>query len=145
MNLTFTPALTLELFTQPLIASGDFSRYREFLAPRTTRTVEYDTLQLRPVPSAAGRDSLYRMDPDRDPATPGFSFANPDFTLRSMRTSVVLRWEYRPGSTLFLVWQQRREGTVPDGDFRLVRAPAALRDTRGQNTLVLKLSYWFEL
>ncbi|HEX6372774.1 MAG TPA: DUF5916 domain-containing protein [Longimicrobium sp.] len=145
VNLTFTPALTLELFAQPLIASGDFSRYREFLAPRTRRTMEYDTLQLHPVRSAPARDSLYRIDPDRDPGTPGFSFANPDFTLRSMRANAVVRWEYRPGSTLFLVWQQRREGTTPDGSFRLVRAPAALWDTRGQNTLVLKLSYWFDL
>ena len=145
VNLTFTPALTLELFTQPLIASGDFSRYREFLAPRTRRTIEYDSLQVRPVRSASGRDSLYRLDPDRNPETPGLSFANPDFTLRSMRGNAVLRWEYRPGSTLFLAWQQRREGTTPDGDFRLVRAPAALWDARSQNTLVLKLSYWFEL
>jgi hypothetical protein len=145
VNLTFTPALTLELFAQPLIASGDFSRYREFHAPRTRRTVEYDTLQVRPVRSAAGRDSLYRIDPDRDPGTPGFSFANPDFTLRSLRGNAVLRWEYRPGSTLFLVWQQRREGTTPDGDFRLIRGPAALLGAPSQNTLVLKLSYWFEL
>jgi hypothetical protein len=145
VNLTFSPALTLELFAQPLIASGDFSRFREFRAPRTTEKVDFDSLQLSALRSAAGRDSVYRLDPDREAATAGFSFANPDFNLRSLRGNAVLRWEYRPGSTLFVVWQHRREDTAPFGDLRLSRDPAALLRTAPENTLVVKVSYWLEL
>ncbi|HEX5724592.1 MAG TPA: DUF5916 domain-containing protein [Longimicrobiaceae bacterium] len=139
---TFTPTLTLEVFAQPFVATGDFSGFKEFRAPRTREKVRFDTLQLRPVRAASGRDSVYVLDPDRNPATADFSFRNPDFNERSLRGNAVLRWEYRPGSTLYLVWQQERSGAaLTPFDFG-DDAPGVF-DAHPDNIFLVKVSYWF--
>jgi hypothetical protein len=142
LAVTFTPRLSLELFAQPFVSTGEYTGFKEYTAPRTLRRAAYDALQLRPVRDVAGRDSVYLLDPDRDPATPGFSFGNPDFNLRSLRGNAVLRWEYRPGSTLFLVWQQNRSAGEPFGDFRLGRDAAGVFRSHPDNVFVLKATYW---
>ena len=61
---------------------------------------------------------------------------------RTERTTNVLRWEYKPGSTLFVVWQQARENDAVPGGFRLGRD---LRDIFGvppRNVFLVKLAYW---
>jgi hypothetical protein len=142
LGVTFTPTLTLELFAQPFIASGDYSNFKEFVAPRTVEKTVYDAGQLRAIRSAAGRDSVYLLDVDRDPDTGSVQFASPDFNLRSLRGNAVLRWEYRPGSTLFVVWQQQRSGTDTFGDFGLARDAGELFRDRPDNVFLVKASYW---
>ena len=142
LSATFTPTLTLELFLQPLVASGDYSAFKEYVAPRTLERRRFDDTQLSVLQSAAGRDSLYVLDPDRDPGTAAFTFRNPDFNFRSLRGNAVLRWEYRPGSTLFLVWQQQRADEQPFGDFRFRRDADGVFDARPDNIFLVKLSYW---
>jgi hypothetical protein len=71
-----------------------------------------------------------------------FTIAEPDFTVVSLRSTAVLRWELAPGSTLFVVWQQARGGS--DGVARTLRDAAPDVFTRsGMHTLAVKLSYWF--
>jgi hypothetical protein len=70
------------------------------------------------------------------------SFADRDFNQRSLRGSSVLRWEYRPGSTLYLVWQQNRTGRVNVGDFAFGRDAEALFEAQPENTFMLKINYW---
>ncbi len=142
LAVTFTPTLTLELFAQPFVSGGDYSGFKEFAAPRTRRRTVYDAEQLQVVRSAAGHDSVYVLDPDRDPSTAGFTFSNPDFNLRSLRGNAVLRWEYRPGSTLFLVWQQNRSGGEQFGDFRFGRDAAGVFSAHPDNVFVVKATYW---
>jgi hypothetical protein len=90
----------------------------------------------------------YTADPNGDCATPAtrsaqaFSFDNPDLNVRSLRGNAVLRWEYRPGSTLFLVWQQQRSGFEPFGDFEFSRDANAIFQERPDNIFVIKASYW---
>jgi hypothetical protein len=86
---------------------------------------------------------VYVLDPDADAGTANFTFRNPDFNFRSLRGNAVLRWEYRPGSTLFLVWQQQRAGSQEFGDFSLSRDAGAVFNTRPDNIFVMKVSYWF--
>ncbi|HEX6748016.1 MAG TPA: DUF5916 domain-containing protein [Longimicrobium sp.] len=143
LNWTFSPTLTLELFAQPLVASGSFDRYKEFAAPRSIRKTLYDAAQITQVLDAEGRTVEYTLDPDRNPATTNFTIPNPDFNFRSLRGNAVLRWEYRPGSTLFLVWQQQRSGTEPFGTFDFSRDTRAVFDAPPDNVFVVKLSYWF--
>jgi hypothetical protein len=140
VNWTFTPNLTLQLFAQPFIASGEYSSFREFAAPRTLEkriygsdvgTIGYD--------EGSGR---YRVDPDASgPARP-FSFENPDFTTRSLRGTAVLRWEYRPGSTLYFVWTQERSGYEPVGSWDFGSARTALLRDRPTNVFQIKATYW---
>ena len=142
LNWTFSPTLTLELFAQPLVASGSFDRFKEFAAPRSIRKNVYDAGQITPIVDE-GRTVGYTLDPDRDPATANFTLPNPDFNFRSLRGNAVLRWEYRPGSTLFLVWQQQRSGQEPFGTFDFTRDTRGVFDAPPDNVFVVKVSYWF--
>jgi hypothetical protein len=142
ISATFSPTLTLEVFAQPFISSGDYSNFKEYTAPRTTDRRLFG-VRISALPSTAGRDSVYVLDPDADPNTANFTFRNPDFNFRSLRGNAVLRWEYRPGSTLFLVWQQQRAERHPFGDFSLSRDAGGVFDPRPDNIFVMKVSYWF--
>ncbi|MEP7327335.1 MAG: DUF5916 domain-containing protein [Gemmatimonadota bacterium] len=139
LNWTFTPRLSLQLFLQPLISTGDYSHFKELKAPRTFGFVEYGKDRGSITPVAAG-----------DSVSPGdggspFSIGFQDFNFRSLRANAVLRWEWRPGSTLFLVWQQSRENVAGVGDFKLRRDLNALFDAKGDNILAVKVTYWFGL
>jgi hypothetical protein len=142
-NWTFTPALSLELFAQPFVSTGRYRRFQEYLRPRSGVRVAFDSAQLSVTArDAAGRPLAYLLDPDRDPATPDFGFASPDFSVRSLRGNAVLRWEYRPGSTLFLVWQQERGGPGIPGDFLLSRDLGDVFRERPDNVFVVKATWW---
>jgi len=141
---TFTPNLTVQLYAQPFLSAGRYRGLKEVTAPRAGRLAD----RFRPfapgeLRAADGGDS-YEVDRDGDGAA-DYAFENPDFSVREFQSNAVLRWEYRPGSTLFLVWTQGRDA---DGD----RRPFALgRDTRRlfaeppTNTLLVKLSYWMRM
>ncbi len=143
LSFTFTPKLTLEMFAQPLVASGGYSDFAEFVRPRSAERVGFDDRQLTPLSSSDGRIVSYSLDPDRDPSTEAFAFDNPDFNMRSLRGNAVLRWEYLPGSTLFLVWQQSRSGREALGDLQFSRDAAALFQQDADDIFVVKIAYWF--
>ena len=67
---------------------------------------------------------------------------NPDFNYRSFRTTNVLRWEYKPGSTLFVVWQQGREDTLGFGTFNFSRDFGGVFDAPSKNVFLVKFAYW---
>jgi hypothetical protein len=145
LAVTFTPAMSLEVFAQPFISSGRYTRFKEFAAPRTSATRVYgeDAGTISPVGDGDGRE--YLVDPDAaGPADP-FTFDDPDFNFRSLRGNAVLRWEYLPGSTLFLVWTQDRNDTGPYGDLRFGRDRDALFSARPTNIFLVKMNYWLGL
>jgi hypothetical protein len=144
VNATFTPDLTLELFAQPFIASGRYSDLNEYRVPRTTDVLLYgrDVGTVSEVRDTTGRLTKYRVDPDGSGAAPAFDVANPDFNVRSLNGTAVLRWEYRPGSTLFFVWTQQRSGSAALGTFDVGRDASALFRDRPVNVFQLKVSYW---
>jgi hypothetical protein len=144
LNMTFTPTLTLELFAQPLISSGDYENLKEFVAPRTIEKRLFAPSQIT-TDTANGRITEYKIDADSNPNTPPLSVSNRDFNFRSLRGNAVLRWEYRPGSTVFLVWTQSRASEDPVGDFRFRRDRAALFDAKPDNVFLVKLNYWVGL
>ncbi len=141
VNWTFTPDLTLQLFAQPFVASGDYSSFREFAAPRTLDKVVYgEDMGTIGYDAAA---ATYEVDPDgTGPAEP-FTFDDPDFTTSALRGTAVLRWEYRPGSTVYFVWTQQRSGYDPSGTFDFEDAGDAIFDQRPMNVFQIKATYWF--
>jgi hypothetical protein len=140
LNWTFTPTLTLQLFAQPFVASGDYSSFREFAAPRTLAKRVYG-VDMGTIDYRAGDDS-YVVDPDGSGPATSFSFGDPNFTTGALRGTAVLRWEYRPGSTLFFVWTQQRSSYDPASDFGYDRARTAIFDQRPVNVVQVKLTYW---
>ncbi len=146
LNMTFTPNLTLQLFAQPFIASGSYSSFKEFAEVRSRRMVYYgrdngSTVTPTTDPSS-GRATRYAVDPDGTGPAPTFNFDNPNFNFRSLRGTGVLRWEYRPGSTLFFVWTQERDGSDTAGDFNFSRDRSALFRDRPTNVFQIKGTYW---
>jgi hypothetical protein len=145
VNVTFTPTMTLELYAQPYIASGQYSAFKQYDAPRTSARSTYgiDRGTITPVRDASsGLVASYTIDPDAaGPARP-FSVANPDFNFRSLRGNAVFRWEYRPGSVLYFAWTHNRSDTAPEGDFDFNRDRSALLAARPDNIFLLKASWW---
>jgi hypothetical protein len=137
---TFSPTLSLQLFAQPLLAAGDFKDYKEYIEPRVFGFAVYgrDRGTIAQDPSS-GR---YTVDPDGAGVAPAFSFGNRDFNQRSLRGNAVVRWEYRPGSALFFVWQQSRSGAIPTGEFDFSRDVDALANLQPENVFVVKATWW---
>jgi Domain of unknown function (DUF5916)/Carbohydrate family 9 binding domain-like len=147
LNVTFSPNLTLELFMQPFIAGVDYSRYKEYAAPRGLRKLVYGVdVGTDSVKAGTGavRDSIF-IDPDGGGPAPRFVIVDPTFTLRSLRGNAVLRWEYRPGSTVFLVWTREGATDQPRGAIDFGNDVNALFQGPSRNIFLLKVNYWLGL
>jgi hypothetical protein len=145
LNITFTPNLSLELYLQPYVSSGEYSAFKEFAAPRELTKLTYGQ-DIGTVATQVVRDTLrYTIDPDgTGPAAP-FTLADPSFTFRSLRGNAVLRWEYVPGSTLFVVWTHGRADEIANGRLDLNRDVGALFSGPAENIFLVKLNYWIGL
>jgi hypothetical protein len=139
LDVTFTPGLSLQVYAQPFIASADFGTPAELRAPGRYSFAAYG----RDIGDIEPADGGVRIYPQgRDGAAAPFILRNRDFTVRSLRGNAVLRWEYRPGSTLFVAWQQNRSGDDDSGIFTMRSDRSALFHTRPDNVLVIKANYW---
>ncbi|MEJ2216265.1 MAG: DUF5916 domain-containing protein [Gemmatimonadota bacterium] len=137
---TFTPDLSLQAYVQPFIASASFSGLKEFVQPGTFDFAVYG--RDRGSITYDGNTRTYTVDPDAAGPAPSFTLPNPDFNLRSLRGDAVLRWEYKPGSALYFVWQQQRAGRADVGNFRLGRDARAVFQNRPTNVFLIKATYW---
>ena len=73
-----------------------------------------------------------------------FEFDDPDFNFKSLRVNAIFRWEWRPGSALYLVWTEQREDDRRPGQFRLRRDLGSTFSAPGDDVLMFKLAYWFQ-
>jgi hypothetical protein len=118
-NYTMTPNLSLQVYAEPFVSAGDYSNYKELVD---------------------GRAEKYE-----DRYKPYAYSGNADFNIRSFRTTNVLRWEYRPGSALFLVWQQGKSDDQEYGDFRFGRDFSGVFSAPSRNVFLIKFSYWVNM
>jgi hypothetical protein len=132
---TFSPTLSLQLFAQPLLSSADYVTYKQLAASET-----FDFIDFGPS-DPSGTQSL---DFDDD-ATADFTFSDRDFNFRSLIGNAVLRWEYRPGSTVFLVWQRAQSDDASVGDFDLGRDLNGLFGAPADDRFIIKVNYWLGL
>ena len=139
LDWTFTPELSLQLFVQPLISAADFRDYKEFTRPRQFEFAVYGREAGTITQDASGE---YTVDPDGPGAAATFTFEDEDFNTRALRGNAVLRWEYRPGSALFVVWQQSRSGSISSGEFDFGRDVGDLWSARPENVFVVKGTWW---
>jgi len=136
LNYAVTPNLTVETYAEPFAASGRFYDYGELPAPRERDLRKYGTDGT----TISAPDSLgQRRVTD---GTSSFTLSNSDFNVRSFRSNAVVRWEWRPGSTIYLVWQQDRFSQNPNG---VAVRPGGMWDALnadGTQFVALKVSYW---
>ena len=104
VDLTISPSMSLQLYLEPFMSAGDYQGVKEFARRRAFDFYEYG-VDIGTLAQDAGG---YTADPDGPGPVPAFSVPNRDFSYRSLIGNAVLRWEWREGSTIFLVWQQRR-------------------------------------
>ena len=112
---TMNARLSMQLYLQPFVASGDYHDYKYLTRPRTNDFV------------------------------PVAETDNNDFNFRSVRGSAVVRWEFRPGSAMYVVWNENRAEVAPVGDFRLRRDFGALPHAPSQDVFLVKFSYWLPI
>ena len=121
IDYTFSPNLTLQVYAQPFVSKGTYSDVRELSDPRAA------TFNGRFQPYG---DAAVAGDPG------GFNF-------KQLRSNVVMRWEYRPGSALFFVWQTGRSAFDPiEGNRSISGNFRDLLDLRSDDTFLIKASYW---
>ncbi|MEO8483242.1 MAG: DUF5916 domain-containing protein [Acidobacteriota bacterium] len=119
VNYTIRPTLTIQVYARPFVSAGAYTGFKELTNGR-----------------AAAYEDRY--------APYAYSGDSPDFRVRSFRMTNVLRWEYRPGSALFAVWQQGRGDFENRGDLRLTRDLGAAFNAPADSTFLLKISRWFD-
>jgi len=138
---TLSPQLTFQLYAQPFVAAGAYSNFKEVLSPRADRWDDRFYSYGDAVDCSGG---TCEIDLDGD-GTPEADFSRPDFDVMSLRMTSVLRWEYVPGSVLFLAWQHGRADYGPTGDFSGLGAVPDLLSLPSDNTFLVKVSYWLGL
>ncbi|HEX2094709.1 MAG TPA: DUF5916 domain-containing protein, partial [Longimicrobiaceae bacterium] len=153
LSYTFTPNLSLQFYAQPFLSAGDADGFREVVLTGDGRRVADASRfrgRFRSLGGLALRDGVYSADTDGD-TEDNLRFEDPDFNIKELRTNTVLRWEYRPGSTLFVVWSQGRQNYIRDGSFRLQRDARRLFGfdddfaVPSTNVLLVKVNYWMNL
>ncbi|MDT0630726.1 DUF5916 domain-containing protein [Rubrivirga sp. S365] len=137
LNWTFTPDLTLQLYARPFVSTGRYSRVQTLGEPGQLRLPVFG--EDAGGAAAENGDGSITVTPGDGGAA--FDVAE-NFTSRALQGNAVLRWEYRPGSALFLVWQQQRSGFEPDGALRFGRDVGGVFSDPVANVFLLKLSYW---
>jgi hypothetical protein len=141
LNLILSPRMSLQMYLQPLLSVGSYTGFKEAAKPRTYDFLRYgqDTGTI----SYNEEEGAYLVYPGPGGTGTPFVIPNPDFNYTSLRSTTVFRWEFKPGSTLYVVWTQQREDETSDGRLafnadvsRMMRAP-------GDNVFMVKMSYWF--
>jgi hypothetical protein len=114
--------LSAQLYLQPFVASGDYDAYKYLTRAREG---EFTPMSAAQASAEAG---------------------NPDFNFRSVRGSAVVRWEFRPGSAMYVVWNENRADYIEGvGDFRMRRDFGGLPNAPSQDVFLIKFSYWLPI
>lgn len=124
VNYTFTPNVSVQGYVQPFVSKGTYSNVR----------------QLSATPRAASYDARYA--PYDNPSVTGDPGG---FNFKQFESNLVFRWEYRPGSTLYLVWNEGRQGYLGEqGNANVGGDVTNLFRLHPQNTFLVKIAYWFD-
>ncbi len=138
INLSITPDFTIQYYGSPFISSGLFTNYKHITNPSaenyTDRFVNYSDNEIQFL-------SEYETFAVNEPGLPEYSIGLPDFNYKQLKSNLVLRWEFLPGSLLYLVWAQDRTDAVSDGNFDYFKNIEELFKIDSYDVFLLKLSY----
>ena len=139
---SLTNTLSVQLFVQPFVSTARFSGYKSLRAPRS---FDFDLFGRDRGAVESLPDGRVQIDPDGDGAQPAFVLGdNPNetsFVSRAIRVNGVIRWEYRSGSAIYLVWQQTRDGNAALDDASLIHDVGRVFNVPAKDVVYLKISY----
>ncbi len=145
LNYNITPDFTIQFYGMPFISAGKYTDFKYISQADadnfTDRFILYNEDQLSYDPD----NEVYEVDEDNNGIV-DYTFDQPNFNFFDFNSNLVIRWEYRPGSVLYLVWSQNRNESFSNGTFKLWNDMETLfMDTYPHDILLLKLSYRFGL
>jgi hypothetical protein len=140
VDYNITPELSLQYYGSPFATTGSFSRYKVITNPKASNYNQ----RFSAIAPVAVNSTDFGVDENGD-MVPEYTFRNPDFNFNQMRSNLVFRWEYRPGSQLYLVWSNERTDWYNPGRAPLRDAATRLSDVSPDNIFMIKFNYWFSL
>jgi hypothetical protein len=142
INYTINPNLTIQYYGQPFISRGLYSNFKTVVNAQANNFEDRFQLYNNNQISFDAINEVYQVDEDIN-GTTDFEFGKPDFSSVQFRSNLVVRWEYIPGSELFLVWSQGNSGSQNPDD-RLFRSlDNQIFGEKGENTFLVKATYRF--
>jgi hypothetical protein len=138
LNFSLTPDLSLQYWGQPFIASGKYSEFKRITSP--TAENYHDRFHTFTDEQIEQQNGHFSIDENRDGAI-DYTFGAPDFNVLQFKSNLVARWEYIPGSTVYLVWSQNRNGFQPIGNFNLQNDLNDLFGIYPENVFLVKFTY----
>ena len=138
LDWTFSTHLSLQAYAQPFIATGRYSTYKDVDNPSARQFADrFHVLQGNEISDDGSSIYIHRAGQTE------YSFAKPDFDLRQLRSTIVLRWEYRPGSTVFAIWSHGQSSSEVDGRLRPAHDIDQLLRGDAEDIVMVKANYWF--
>ena len=140
-DLALTSTLSMQFYAQPFVSSVDYEGFKSFARASAFEFLVYGR-ERRSTITYDEDTHVYTVDADGPGPAPSAQFPNPDFRLRSLRANLVLRWDYRAGSTLYLAWAHGRATFEDLPRLDLARDFRDLFHDEQRNRLLVKVSYW---
>lgn len=144
VNYNITPDISIQYWGQPYLASGKYSRFRMITETPMAESYKerYSLFEVNQITTVGDN---YHIDENID-GNGDYSFENPNFSFDEFLSNLVVRWEFVPGSTLFLVWSQTRSAYSPVGEFILEdNLNNLFAGQKPYDVFLLKFSYRFGL
>jgi len=140
INYSITPDFSVQFYAMPFISVGKYSEFKYISKPDAENYYERHIIYSENQLKYNSNDESYKIDENVD-GIEDYSFDLPDFNNYDFNANLVIRWEYLPGSTLYLVWSQNRNESTSSGNFAIKDDIKTLFDTYPTNVFLVKLSY----
>ena len=141
IDYNITPEISFQYYGSPFATRGQYSQFKEITDARNAnfnnrfRLIQNMTLV---------NGDTYQVDENNDHVA-DYSFRKPDFNFNQFRSNLVFRWEYKPGSQVFVVWSNERTDWLNPGSESLANAASRLSNAAPNNIFLIKFNYWFSL
>ncbi len=144
IDFALSPEFTIQYYGNPYVSMGRYSDFKHILDARANDFEEQFILlendQIR-YDDASDEYAIHL----NDPVIPDYTISNPDFNYLEFRSNLVARWEFKPGSTLYLVWTQGRFGNSDISDYAVASNMGRIFSIFPENVFLIKLNYWFSI
>lgn len=142
VNYNISPNLTIEFWGQPFISKGIYTDFKNTNIPHS-KTYEKRFKAIEDPVFSAKKNTYSIFDTNNQILD--YDFKNPDFSKIQLRSNLVMRWEYIPGSTLFFAWSSNGSKSIKNANQNLNQLSNDLFDLGNSNTFIIKYTYRFIL
>ena len=139
IDYNITPELSIQYYGSPFATVGKYSDFKSVTNPTAAEYNDRYAI-LNPVLNS----NNYEIS-ENNIGQVVYSFGNPDFNFSQLRSNLVLRWEYRPGSQIYFVWSQDRTNFITPGNTSVSTAVSDLGNVYPNNIFLIKINYWFSI